>query len=209
VKAHLPGSELMAGWPVFTVEAPIRILISACQLGVTCGTDGTSYGAPGWEVRRLMGLPNVALTGFCPEDLAFGTPRRVPDIAGGDGFDVLDGGAHVLAEDGEDWTGPMVAAAHAMLALAREQQVHLALLTDISAACGSQVIYAGPRRDGVHRPGVGVCTALLIRHGFPVMSPRDLGTFDRLLSLLDPAYRATGERTDHHEGQWFMEMFGE
>jgi uncharacterized protein YbbK (DUF523 family) len=204
---HLPTPALMAGWPMFTPDAPMRILISACQLGQACGTDATSYGAPGADVQRLMAMPNAALTGFCPEDMAFGTPRRVPDISGGDGFDVLDGRARVLSEDGEDWTEGMVEAAHAMLALAQQHRVHLALLTDISAACGSQVVYLGPRRNGVHRAGVGVCAALLIRHGVPIMSQRDLRTFDRLLAHLDPHYRAPGERLDHHESPWFRAAF--
>jgi uncharacterized protein YbbK (DUF523 family) len=208
VEAHLPSSTLMAGWPTFSAAAPLRILASACQLGVPCGTDATSYGAPGADVRRLMTLPTVELVGFYPEDVAFGTPRRVPDIVGGDGFDVLDGRARVLADDGEDWTDAMVAAAHDMVALARRRRVHLALLTDVSAACGSQVIYAGARSGGVHRPGVGVCTALLIRHGFPVMSPRDLGTFDELLGRLDPTYRAPAGRVDHHQSAWYRDTFG-
>jgi len=28
---------------------------------------------------------------FCPEDFALGTPREIPDIQEGNGFDVLDG----------------------------------------------------------------------------------------------------------------------
>jgi hypothetical protein len=38
----------------------------------------------------------------------------------------------------------MIDAAHAMLMAAEKNQVRLGLLTDISAACGSKVIY---RRD--------------------------------------------------------------
>ncbi len=81
----------------------------------------------------------------------------VPDIHGGDGFDVLDGKARVLSDTGEDWTEAMLGAARAMLALAQQQRVRLALLTDISAACGSQVIYDGARAGGRHRAGQGVC----------------------------------------------------
>jgi hypothetical protein len=35
--------------------------------------------------------------------------------------------------------------------------VLLALLTDISAACGPEVIYRGARVQGHHRAGQGVC----------------------------------------------------
>ncbi len=46
---------------------------------------------------------NVKAVTFCPEDYSFGTPRSLPDIHGGNGFDVLDGKARVLTDKGEDW----------------------------------------------------------------------------------------------------------
>lgn len=42
--------------------------------------------------EALLDLPNVRAVDFCPEDDAFGTPCATPDIHGGNGFDVLDGG---------------------------------------------------------------------------------------------------------------------
>ena len=125
-------------WPEFTDDHPLRVPVSACLLGVTCGVDGTSYGAPFPHIERLLGLPNVRTVAFCPEDFAFGTPRETPDIHGGTGSDVLDGRARVLSESGQDWTAPMVRAAEAMLPVAQHNRVHLALLTDISAACGTR-----------------------------------------------------------------------
>ncbi|MDQ2729507.1 MAG: hypothetical protein M3Y91_16970 [Actinomycetota bacterium] len=67
------------------MDDPLRVLISACLLGVRCGVDGTSYGAPFAHIERLLGLPNVRTVAFCPEDLAFGTPRETPDIHDGTG----------------------------------------------------------------------------------------------------------------------------
>jgi uncharacterized protein YbbK (DUF523 family) len=74
----------------------------ACLRGVPCGVDGTSYGASFTHTERLFRLPNIRVVTFCPEDLAFGTPRATPDIHGGDGFDVLDGRARVISDSGED-----------------------------------------------------------------------------------------------------------
>jgi uncharacterized protein YbbK (DUF523 family) len=146
--------------------------------------------------------------GFCPEDFAFGTPRQTPDIHGGNGFDVLDGTARVLSERGDDWTEGMLAAGEAMLALAQEHRVRLALLMDVSAACGSQVIYAGPRSEGVYQGGQGVCAALLIRHGIKVVSQRDHRTLDALIAKLDPTFVPAAGRRDHHETAWYIETFG-
>jgi uncharacterized protein YbbK (DUF523 family) len=62
----------------------------------------------------------------------------MPDIHGGDGYDVLDGRARVVDEHGTDLTEKMLTGAQGMLACALENRVELAVLTDMSAACGSQ-----------------------------------------------------------------------
>ncbi len=206
--SHLPSQLEIDGWPTYTEERPCQFLVSACLRGIPCGVDGTSYGAPFTHTERLFQLPNVRVVTFCPEDLAFGTPRATPDIHGGDGFDVLDGRARVISDSGEDWTEPMLGAARAMLTMARENQVRVALLTDISAACGSQVIYDGPRSNGRHRAGQGVCAALLIRHGITVLSQRDHKTLDLILHKLNVNYQPDPKSCDHHETRWYLDTFG-
>jgi uncharacterized protein YbbK (DUF523 family) len=205
--AHLPTEEEIRSWPEFSTESPLRIVVSACLLGVGCGIDGGSYGAPYPHLARLLDRPDVQPVGFCPEDFAFGTPRHTPDIHGGTGSDVLDGRARVLNEVGEDWTAPMVQAAHAMLKVAQHNRVQLALLTDISAACGSQVIYLGARTAGVHQAGQGVCTALLVRHGFKVLSQRDHRTLGLVLHKLDPSIPLDDAARDHHQSDWYRQSF--
>ena len=145
---------------------------------------------------------------FCPEDHAFGTPRETPDIHGGTGWDVLDGKAEVLSDSGRNWTEPMVVAAYAMLTLAQHNLVHLALLTDISAACGSQVIYRGARSEGMHQAGQGVCAALLIRNGFKVVSHRDHRSLDRVMHKLEPSVELDPTARDHHETDWYVDHLG-
>ena len=102
----------------------------------------------------------------------------------------------------------MLGAAEAMLRVAQENDVRLALLMDISAACGSQVIYDGPRSAGRHQAGQGVCAALLIRHGLKVLSHRDHRTLDVVLRKLDATYRSDPAARDHHETPWYVETFG-
>ncbi len=194
--------------PAFTPSSPLRLLVSACLTGVGCGVDGSTYGAPFPHLARILDRPDVRVIAFCPEDLVFGTPRRTPDIHGGTGADVLDGRARVVSDAGDDWTEPMLRAADTMVAVAGHNRVHLALLTDVSAACGSQVIYRGARSQGVHQAGMGVCAALLVRHGVKVGSQRDHRTFAALLHKLDPGAEPSPGARDHHESPWFVAHLG-
>jgi uncharacterized protein YbbK (DUF523 family) len=135
-----------------------------------------------------------------------GTPRTMPDLHGGDGFDVLDKRARILDEKGTDLTREMLAGAREMLALAQREKIDFAVLTDRSAACGSQVISIGCRfEEPVHHArGVGVATALLLRHGFHVVSQRDPRTLGILGARLDPSFGPIDEAVDHHESPWVL-----
>ena len=211
---HLPRQALIDAWPEFTPEEPLRVLMSGCLVGLPVLVDGGDWGSDP-IAQHLRRQPNVRVIGFCPEDFAFGTPREMPDIHGGDGHDVLDGRARVLSESGEDWTDGMIAAAHRMLEVARENDAHLAVLMDISAACGSQVIYRGARSRAAHQIGQGVCAALLVRNGVPVISQRDYRTLTAIFQKLDPTYRPPADRiqgsridlVDHHEIEWYRTYF--
>jgi uncharacterized protein YbbK (DUF523 family) len=206
--AHLPGQALIDAWPEFTPERPMKLLVSGCVAGLAVLANGSAYDFNKGR-RTLMSLPNVDAISFCPEDFAFGTPRAMPDIHGGTGVDVLDGSARVIASNGEDWTEGMLAAAHEMLRRARAHGAHLALLHDISAACGSQVIYRGARANAPHQIGQGVCAALLVRNGIPVVSQRDFKTLGRIMRKLDASYRGSDDLKDHHEIEWYRTYFGE
>ncbi len=165
----------------------------------------------GMVLAELLALPTVQAVPFCPEEHSLGIPRGMPDIHGGDGFDVLDGRARVLDEHGVDLTAAMRAGAAAMLACAREQQVELAIVTDMSAACGSQVISDGCRLVAQRRfqRGVGVATALLLREGLPVVSQRDYHSLGRLRARLEPGFVPEPGLLDHHQIDWFIQTFGQ
>jgi uncharacterized protein YbbK (DUF523 family) len=197
--------EIIDALPEPTSEQPWRILVSGCMAGWACGVDGTDYGMPA-ALSGLASLRNVQWVPFCPEDVGIGTPRTMPDIHGGDGFVVLAGRARVLDEHGVDLTEKMLRGAEAMLEKAKQANVHLAILTDMSAACGSQVISDGCRFDSPRRyqRGVGVAAAMLIRAGIPVVSQRDFATLGRLRARLDPTFTPDPDTRDHHDHPWVL-----
>ncbi|MEZ5173074.1 MAG: 2-thiouracil desulfurase family protein [Bacteroidia bacterium] len=162
-----------------SVEDPLRLLVSACMTGVSCAYDPTASTRFD-SVDRILESPLVKISTFCPEHFSFGTPRELCDIHGGTGLDVLEGRAKVLTESGRDWTDGMISASEKMLELALKDKVELAVLLDISAACGSQVVYGGSRKSTgtPYLAGAGVCAAQLIRNGISVISAR----FQRLFN---------------------------
>lgn len=205
---HLPTLDELRALAALAADRPLRILMSGCVAGQSCGWEGTSYGE--WPLGRwFQARPDVHLVPFCPEDFVFGTPRELCDIHGGNGFDVLDGRARVLTTSGNDWTEPMIRAAHRMLEVAREHQVDVAILMDMSAACGSQVISDGDRTaaDRRYQQGPGVCAALLLRSGVRVISQRDWKTLGYLMEALDPAFKPEPGLRDHHETDWYQSYF--
>ncbi len=184
-------------------DAPWRVLVSGCLWGQPCGVDASDYGMsahqPPWLHHR-----RVEIVPFCPEDFGMGTPRGMPDLHGGDGFDVLDGRAKVLDEHGNDLTQAMLRGARAMADTALEHKVDFALLTDRSGACGTQVISLGCRfvEPVQYRRGVGVAAAMLLRCGVAVVSQRDFHTLSVLGSKVDEAFEVDAEALDHHQTAW-------
>ncbi len=205
---HLPSGSFIASLPDPTPENPLVLMFSACFSGTLCGYDGTSNGTHP-TMKQLMSYPNVKCVLFCPEDYSFGTPRELCDIHGGNGFDVLDGKAKVLTETNKDWTELLVLAAQKMTEKAIENNVQIAILMEISASCGSQVIFEGSRlsENKVYQKGPGVAAAALIRKGIFVISPRDYKTLSLLLSKIDSDFIPPSAVKDHHETEWYMEYF--
>jgi uncharacterized protein YbbK (DUF523 family) len=200
--------EYLKNLRVPTKDNPLKILMSACLTGITCGYDGTANGEYPTALKILT-YETAKPVKFCPEEYSFGTPREMCDIHGGNGFDVLKGNAKVLTETGKDWTEGMVRAAEKMLEIALKEQVELAVLMDISAACGSQVIYEGNRfaENKVYQIGAGVCAALLINNGIKVISQRDYASLEILYAKLDPTHVINSAAIDHHEIAWYKEYF--
>ena len=191
-----------------TRDNPLRILVSACLAGIKCGVDGDTYGEYP-SVLKLLKYDNVKIITFCPEDFFFGTPREMCDIYGGTGIDVLEGRARVLTSSGIDWTEGMIKASEKMLEVARNKDIDVAVMMDISAACGSQVIYDGNRfsENKKYQIGMGVCGAQLNRAGYKIVSQRDFETLEILYSKIDAAHIKDTNARDHDKHPWYVEYF--
>lgn len=129
-------------------------LVSSCLLGLCTRYDGK--GKQNEECLRL--LKAYRFLPICPEQLGgLPTPRPPASIMGGDGHAVLDGRARVLDTHGRDLSAAFIRGASMVLAIARMQEVQVALLKSGSPSCGSM-------------PTAGVTAALLQRAGIHVHS---------------------------------------
>jgi len=203
---HLPAdAAALAALREPTERHPWRVLVSGCMTGTPCGWTGDDNGMSAHgPLQAFLAHAKVTAVPFCPEHLALGTPRGIPDLHGGDGFDVLDGRARVLVDGERDVTEALVRHAMAMAELG--ETCDLALLLDSSATCGSQVISLGTRTDTPRRfqAGPAVVAALLWERHIPFTSQRDALTLDRLMARLEGRTPDTTLH-DHHRHPWTLE----
>ena len=133
----------------------MKILVSACLLGVRCRYDGKSKPHP--AVERLM--EQHTLIAVCGEILGgLPTPRVSAERQG----------ARVVTADGCDVTAAYRRGAEEVLRLARHYGCKAAILKERSPSCGSGRIYDGTF-TGTLNDGWGVTAELLRDHGICVI----------------------------------------
>ncbi len=165
-----------------------RLLVSACLLGNPVRYDGQAKTVGHAGLDALLAAGRVIA--FCPEvSGGLPVPRPAAEISGGDGVAVLAGNASVRTADGADVSRQFITGAERALALCREQDIRVAILTDKSPSCGSSLIY-----DGSHSrrtlAGSGVTTALLRSNGIEVFGQHQIdAALRRLESCSNTAAR--------------------
>lgn len=144
----------------------MKVVMSACLLGVRCRYDGgDSRNEAAIKLKETDQLIPV-----CPEEAGgLPTPRPPAEIVGGDGDDVLNGKAKVMTVDGTDVTEAYLKGAHHALKVAQSHTATHVILKVRSPSCGCGDIYDGTF-SGTLTSGDGVTTALLKRHGITVAS---------------------------------------
>ena len=141
-------------------------LVSACLLGKHCRYDGGHK-----RNEAVIALAKrQKLIPVCPEELG-GLPITRPpsEITGGDGAEVLVRKAKVVTKQGEDVTPYFLKGANEVLKIAQTHNTQKAILKARSPSCGCGEIYDGTF-SGKTRPGDGVTTALLKKHGMEVIT---------------------------------------
>jgi uncharacterized protein YbbK (DUF523 family) len=147
------------------------VLISACLAGRGCRFDGSS--SQDDQVSRLVAEGRAVLV--CPEvDGGLGAPRPTAEIVGGDGSDVLAGGARVVTEQGRDVTDAYLEGARRALEACVSSEARVAILKARSPSCGMGSIYDGTFSRTLVA-GDGVTAALLREHGIEVLTDEELG----------------------------------
>ena len=140
----------------------MKLLISACLLGVPCRYDGKSKHLP--EAQLVALREKYELLPVCPEQ-AGGLPTpRVPSERRGE---------RVVNRAGQDVTVAFERGAFSTLETARREGCTLALLKERSPSCGSGAIYDGSF-TGTVVPGDGVTAALLKASGLTVYGESEL-----------------------------------
>ena len=141
----------------------MKILVSACLLGVRCRYDGKSKPHP--AVERL--LEQHTLIPVCGEILGgLPTPRVSAERQG----------ARVVTADGRDVTAAYRRGAEEVLRLAERYGCKAAILKERSPSCGSGRIYDGTF-TGTLADGWGVTAELLRDHGICVIGESEAETW--------------------------------
>ena len=132
----------------------MKLLISACLLGVCCRYDGASKPHP--LVERLA--EKYTLVPVCPEQMGGLATPRAPSERQGD---------RVVAKTGADVTAQYRKGAEEAWRLCRLFGCEAAVLKERSPSCGSGEIYDGSF-TGTLIPGDGTAAELLKSKGVPV-----------------------------------------
>ena len=141
----------------------MKLLISACLLGLKCRYDGQSR--PNAAVLALGEKHH--LVPCCPEQLGgLPTPRSPSEWQG----------ERIVNRRGEDVTAQYLRGAEEAVSLALTLGCEAAILKERSPACGSREIYDGSF-TGTLAPGKGSAAAALEAAGIPVFGESEL---DRL-----------------------------
>lgn len=138
----------------------MKLLISACLLGICCRYDGAGKPLP--EIEALAEA--YELVPVCPEQLGgLATPRMPAERRAG----------RVLTRDGRDVTVQYQRGAQETLRIARLTGCTRALLKAKSPSCGKGLIYDGTH-TGTLTVGDGVTAALLAENGIKVYTENEL-----------------------------------
>lgn len=137
----------------------LKIVVSACLLGVRCAYDGKDR--MNENIIDMILKRKCSAFGVCPEYLIFGVPRDPVEIFNGDGFDFFNGRSVLKRADGKEFKIDDLKKELKILEdWIRFIKPDEAYLRDKSPFCGVYSIYDGTF-SGQLRNGSGLFTAIL------------------------------------------------
>ena len=139
----------------------MRILVSACLMGVGCRYDGKSNQLP--QLEQLM--KQHTCIPVCPEIFGGLPTPRVP---------AERQGSKIMTQDGQDVTQQFVRGTAEVLRLADLYHCKAALLKERSPSCGSGQIYDGTFTKTLTE-GDGLTAEMLNRKGIAVYGESQIG----------------------------------
>lgn len=146
----------------------MKILISACLLGLSCRYDGQAKLVDGIEALQ----ERHTLIPFCPECMGgLPTPRPPAEIV----VDQTINGNRIMNKEGADVTKAYQKGAEETLRLCRLFHCDCAILKEKSPSCGHGLVYDGTF-SGTLTEGNGITAALLMAHGIPVYGESEIHT---------------------------------
>lgn len=151
----------------------MKILVSACLLGLCCRYDGKSV--PNEQITAL--LDKHTLIPVCPEILGgLPTPRLPSEIIGQSASEISDTnpkGLKLINNANEDMTAAFARGAKEALKLAKLYGCNTAILKSHSPSCGHGEIYDGTF-SGTLTKGNGLTAELLIHNDIKVYDEHHL-----------------------------------
>ena len=138
------------------------VLVSACLLGIPCRYNCRTKSRP-----DILDDLDIIPVPICPEQLGgLPTPRPPAYFIGGDGQDVLEGGATLMNREDIDVTHHFIHGAENVCKIAQLLKIKWAILKEKSPSCATHLVWT---KDSL-LSGVGVTAAMLKQMGVSIMN---------------------------------------
>jgi uncharacterized protein YbbK (DUF523 family) len=157
-----------------------KILVSACFLGNPVRYNGTDLNVAekvGDDAQSILDqwAAEGRIVSICPEvSGGLSTPRAPAE---------MNKTGQVISVNGLDVTDEFIRGAENALALCKQYDIKIAVMTESSPSCGSTLIYDGSFSN-TKISGQGVTARLLTEHGVKVFSQFSLVEADNYLRML-------------------------
>ncbi|MBU3106558.1 DUF523 domain-containing protein [Clostridium gasigenes] len=145
-------------------------LISACLCGVNCKYNGGNN----FNEKCLELFESGKGILICPEEIGGLSTPRLPAEIKGEVSGILIEKSKIINNKDEDVSENFIRGAKEVLKIAKEKNIHKAILKEGSPSCGVNFIYDG-NFNGNKINGCGLTTYILKENGINVISEEQLG----------------------------------